>query len=365
MCGHSSYNEIRLLLDRNELWDDPCSRYLSHVLEICPHCPIVQRPAPSRKVSLSSMFRQFNAIVCIDHLFLDRHDVLHMMDSRTRYSTGLLVSSTTMKEAIIAYESKWLLEFWPSEIIQGDQAFNNSEFRNYLSLYDINNRPVPPQRHSKNVLESKHRALRNIFIRPKSASPLEEPQLIIAKMFRISNDLCGKNVAFSHELAKGYTRPIAHDFPCNIPSEVLKSQEALSAKRKMNRILSSKSISELHMDVGDHVKILVKLQNQKRGSWSDPIPVLAYDLESRMVTVPGACGRKRQAGIEDTSLAVCDNVLESEIQLAIDELSADIDIQVELMTWMKKGSLICQEIAELHPRVMIMVMMSVVPRSRH
>ena len=328
VCGHSSYNDIKLLMERNELWDDQCSKYLSQLLETCPHCPVVQLPSPSRKVSLSSMSRQFNAIVCIDHLFLDGHDVLHMMDSRTRYSTGLIVPSTSMREAIIGYESKWLFEFWPSDAVQIDQAFNNSEFKIYLSLYDINYRPVPPRRHSKNVLESKHRILRDIFLRLQSAFPMEDTRMIVSKIFRVSNDLYGNNVASSHELSKGYTRPIIHDFPRNIPPEILKAQEALSAKLKLNLILSSKSTAEPPVHVGDYVQIFVKLQGQKRGSWSDPTPVLAYDPESRIVTVPGAYGRTRQAAIEDTRLAVCDNELASEIQREIDELSADIDTQV-------------------------------------
>lgn len=99
------------------------------------------------------MCRQFNAIVCIDHLFLDWYDALYMMDSQTCFSTGHVVPSTSMKEAIIRYLSKCLFEFWPSDIVQEDQAFNSSEFKDYLLLYGTNYRPAPPRRHSKNALE--------------------------------------------------------------------------------------------------------------------------------------------------------------------------------------------------------------------
>lgn len=271
------------------------------------------------------MSRGFNDVVCIDHFFPDNQDVLHFMDAQTRYSTGLLVPSTSMHDAIPAFETLWLSEFWPPNGVQGDKAFDNSEFKDYLSLYDVNFRPVPPRRHSKNVLESKHRILRDIYLRLKSASPSEDPRLLVAKMFRISNDLYGNSVASTHELAKGFTRPINQDAPRLLPSDIRKAHEEMVAKRKLNLILSSKSIADTPIKVGDTVQIYIRLPNQKRGIWSEPQPVLQYDPESQTVTIAGSRGRCRQAAVEDTRLAICENELAVEIQKAIDRLSDEVD----------------------------------------
>ena len=230
VCGHASYKDIKLLLKRNNLWSSQCEKFLSQLLETCEHCHILDEPVGNRKVSLRSMTRSFNQVVCIDHFFPDNLNVLHFMDATTRYSSGLLVPSLSMKDTVVVFMSTWLSDFWPPVNVQGDLAFDNDEFKDYLLLYDIQFRPVPPRRHSKNVLESKHRILRDIYLRLKSERPDDDRRLFVAKMFRISNDLYGNNLASSHELAKGYTRPVSHDSPNVIPSEIIKAQKELSAR---------------------------------------------------------------------------------------------------------------------------------------
>ncbi len=51
-----------------------------------------------------------------------------------------------------------------------DQAFDNENFQNFLNVYGIESRPIPARRHNKNVLESKHKIIRDIFIRLESES---------------------------------------------------------------------------------------------------------------------------------------------------------------------------------------------------
>lgn len=94
ICGHASYNVVKLLLDRNNIWTDNCEKYLSHIMEQCVNCRVVQLPSVSRKVSIRSMSRSFNDVVCVDHFFLEQNDVIHFMDAQTRYSSGLLVPTT-------------------------------------------------------------------------------------------------------------------------------------------------------------------------------------------------------------------------------------------------------------------------------
>ena len=88
----------------------------------------------------------------------------------------LLVPSTSMKEAITAFECTWMSELWPPGSVQGDQAFNNVEFTDYLRLNATQFRAVHPRRHSKNVLESKHRILRHTYLRLKSEEATSDPR---------------------------------------------------------------------------------------------------------------------------------------------------------------------------------------------
>ena len=71
VCGHSNYSDIKLLLERNMLWNDHVDKYLQSTLENCTACRTTAKPKACRKVSLSAMSRSFNDVVCIDHMFLE------------------------------------------------------------------------------------------------------------------------------------------------------------------------------------------------------------------------------------------------------------------------------------------------------
>ena len=69
VCGHASYADIKTLLERNNLWNEQSQLYVSYLIEECNSCKAVSPPHPNRRVSLSSLNRDFNDIVCLDHFF--------------------------------------------------------------------------------------------------------------------------------------------------------------------------------------------------------------------------------------------------------------------------------------------------------
>ena len=184
--------------------------------------------------------------------------------------------------------------------------------------------PVPPRRHSKNPCEPKHRVIRDVYLRLISENPTFDKRLLMTTAIRISNDLYGNTLASAHELAKGYTRPVSGNKPIPLPDEIRCAHEELVAKRKLNLILKSKSIIELPISVGDIVEIYVKRQNDKRGKWSEPLPVLSYDKATGTVTVPSTDGRTRKAAVEDVRFSVSHNALATEIQHGIDLIQQEI-----------------------------------------
>lgn len=60
ICGHSNFNDVKLLLQRNRLWSSECSSYLSKVMEQCKHCHLIDAPIGTRVVSLANISRNFN-----------------------------------------------------------------------------------------------------------------------------------------------------------------------------------------------------------------------------------------------------------------------------------------------------------------
>ena len=160
------------------------------------------------------------------------------------------------------------------------------------------------------MLESKHRVIRDVFLRLKEARSDDSQKwmdaLDVQQAIRVSNDLYGSEVLSAQELAKGYSRPIeAGAKPKLLSLDIVDAYQTLFAKRKLTLILRSKTIEETPIAVGDMVQIFVKDSKEKRGKWSQSMPVLSYDLSNRTVTVPGSKGRKVCAAVEDVRPSIC------------------------------------------------------------
>lgn len=96
VCGHADISDIKLLLSRNNLLTKDTEEYLHFIVSRCSGCRSTANPKSSRKVSISSLNRDFNEFVCVDHLFLDEICIFHAMDAKTRYSAGLVCENTSM-----------------------------------------------------------------------------------------------------------------------------------------------------------------------------------------------------------------------------------------------------------------------------
>jgi len=276
--------------------------------------------------------RAFNTVVCIDHFHLGNMRVFHLMDSVTRYSAGAVVKDTSMISAIEVMEGHWISQFWEPEEVQFDQAFNNDPFKEYLKMYGIYPRPVPARRHNKNVIESKHKIIRDIFLKLSFGKPEELGGLFAQQAIRITNDLYGNDVMSANELAKGYTRPIEAGVSLkSLPEEIVRAHDTLMAKRKLTKILRSKSVQEEQISSGDMVEVFIKREKEKRGKWSAPKPVLEFDPMSGIVVVPGTSGKKISAAVEDVRIAGKDNNLAQKIQEAIDSVNMTLDIALDNM----------------------------------
>ena len=321
---------MKILLERNDLWNPEVAKYLSRTVDSCEKCARTYEPKQARKVSLSSLNRSFNDLVCIDHFHLGGLRICHIMCASTRYSVGSVVPDTGMDAAINALDSHWISPFWAPKAIQVDQAFANDPFFKFLEFHGIEARPIPARRHNKNVLESKHKVIRDVFLRLNSHNSDVGEALQAQQSIRISNDLYGNSVCSSLELAKGFTRPIeCGSFPKTVPDDLIKAQETIMAKRKLNLILRSKATSEAPVKVGDLVQVFIKLQHEKRGKWTSAKPVLSYEKASGIVTVPGQNGKKIKAAVEDVRFAISDDELAVKYQEAIDVLDSCLSDSVD------------------------------------
>lgn len=93
------------LEQRNGLWIPDVTKYVAQVLDSCKSCIAVQELKGFRPVSVSSMSREFNQVVCVDHFFIDDVKVFHAMYASSRYSFGAPAPDTSMTTSIEAFEA--------------------------------------------------------------------------------------------------------------------------------------------------------------------------------------------------------------------------------------------------------------------
>lgn len=132
VCGHSYYYEINTLLQRNIIRNDDSEIFLSGVFDTCVACYATQLSTGRRAVSLNHFSRLFIQLVFIDFFIFEQLQLFHCMDAVSRYSLAVVVDSLTLLEAISAFEQSWITHFWVLESLQGDDAFNRTEFLSYM-----------------------------------------------------------------------------------------------------------------------------------------------------------------------------------------------------------------------------------------
>ena len=327
VCGHASYSDFKMLFERNNMWNESVKHYIENIMNECTACRKSYIPPPSRKVSISSLSKELNEIICVDHFYLDELCLIHFMDIASRFSTVSIASDKSMITAITAFEQNWITHFWYPNIIRGDKAFMEGEFKKYMDSRDIKFDLVPPGRHSRNAIESKHRAIRSIYLRLKEDKSLSIEACAV-KAVSISNDLYGSSIMSSFELAKGYSKPIG-DHPVQISDDIVKAYEDIQARRKLARIIKSKGNVEKEFTVGDMIEIFVHGKNNKRGEWSNAKKIIKIDKEGRAVYVPGMNGKTVIAAFEDVRLAINGNDFSSIICDIIDEIDDELETQLE------------------------------------
>lgn len=162
VCDHSSYRDMQLLPSRNGFCSDGAGKYLTEMITRCGPCQATAKPHTSRTVSLSSLFREFKELVCVENCFIEGILVFHAMDAGCRYSAVAICNDTTMRASLCALHSAWFGAFCPRGAIQGDQALNNDAFKNYLPQHNLKFRPSPSRVPTQNVLVSKHGFIRSL-----------------------------------------------------------------------------------------------------------------------------------------------------------------------------------------------------------
>lgn len=148
--GRAEFSDYQIRLECNGLWFDSVHEYLKEIIAKCPACRATSNPQPSRKVAISTLWKDFNEILSIDHFYLDDMCLLHCVDTVTCYFTVHLVESAKMRDAVTGIEASWFTQFWCLQEIQGNLAFDAGKFKTLLHFQNA----VPTRSSSKACDES-------------------------------------------------------------------------------------------------------------------------------------------------------------------------------------------------------------------
>lgn len=105
VCRKAKLTDIRLLLKRNNLWNDAVETYVCRLVFRCVACRSTAPPQPSRNLSIWSLSKNFNDIVCNDRYYLESVPLTHCMDATIRYSAVSIASRASMDDAVFGSES--------------------------------------------------------------------------------------------------------------------------------------------------------------------------------------------------------------------------------------------------------------------
>lgn len=202
-----------------------------------------------------------NSVISIDYLHLDE-DVFHVMETGTRYSTGSVVSSRSISEAIEVFGGYWLASFWALAKSQADTAFDKEEFLDYLNTSGSNVRPSPPRQPSENAIESKQRTIRDIYLRLQAANSTASTRLITLQAFRISSNLYETML---HQQLIWPKVILIQFYRVVVPPDVIAAHNELIPKRNLNSNIRSKAVKVIQVAVGDMIGFFVQTGAEKWG----------------------------------------------------------------------------------------------------
>lgn len=103
MCVHAASSNIHTLLERNDIGNDDVYDYSVSITIKSTPCNDTSKIVESRKISFSSISVSFNGIFCINHFYMDRMNLFHVIDISSQISAATVVPDASLKSAVIAF----------------------------------------------------------------------------------------------------------------------------------------------------------------------------------------------------------------------------------------------------------------------
>lgn len=117
-------------------------------------------------------------------------------------------------------------------------------------------KPLPPRTFPNNVLESDHSIILSICCRLKHNNSTDSFAILYKHAVSLSNGHYGSNTLSAFDRSNYFTRPISNTvFP--ISNELIDAQTLFSSERKFTIILSSQSLTQNWISLGDLIEMYI------------------------------------------------------------------------------------------------------------
>lgn len=113
--------------------------------------------------------------------------------------------------------------FWTPGSICEDEALNSAPFKSFIKSISSQFEPIALRLHRKNVRESKHGAIRSIFIRLGHDDDDLDERIHIEMDFNNSKQVYGSDTLFACELAHQFLKSLAA-YPAQLHDECFQAQ---------------------------------------------------------------------------------------------------------------------------------------------
>lgn len=105
MARLRTYPNMLTLILRNNLWSPSVHSYQTEIVSGRGNCRSSLSPTADHQLSPSILDRSFNEMVCIDHLYLNDVNLLHVMDTATNFFIARVFGSTSLADTVVAFQS--------------------------------------------------------------------------------------------------------------------------------------------------------------------------------------------------------------------------------------------------------------------
>lgn len=85
----ANLTDMNLLFERSGIWSEAVTDYVLHLIDKYVSCRSTAPPQPNTKVSILSVSRRLNDIVCVVHSYLHSVCLFHCIDITTSFSAAL------------------------------------------------------------------------------------------------------------------------------------------------------------------------------------------------------------------------------------------------------------------------------------